>query len=133
LGRALAAVVLAAGLALVIPAPAQAQTAEQILDYAVDLRIEPAGTLLVTERIDYDFGAEERHGILRDLPVRFRYDDRYDRVYPVDVLRVSGSRGTPAGYKLEDVDNSLRIRIGDPDQTITGRHGYAIVYRVEGR
>ncbi len=85
--RALAAVVLAAGLALAIPAAsAGAQTAEWVRGYDVDLRIEPAGTLLVTERVAYDFGTEERHGILRDLP----------------------------------------------DRTITGRHGYTIVYRVEG-
>jgi len=129
--RALAAVVLAAALA--IPAaPAQAQATEQILDYAVDLRIEAGGTLLVTERIAYDFGADERHGILRDLPVRFRYDGRYDRVYAVHILKVSGSRGTPDRYKVEDVDATLRIRIGDPDRTISGRHDYTIVYRVEG-
>lgn len=124
---------MAAGLALAIPAaPARAQATEQILDYAVDLRVEAAGTLLVTERIAYDFGGEERHGIFRDLPVRFGYDDRYDRVYPVHVLEVSGSPGTPDQYKVEDVDSTLRIRIGDPDQTINGRHDYTIVYRVEG-
>jgi hypothetical protein len=133
LGRALAAVVLAAGLALAIPAaPSQAQTAESVRSYDVDLRIEPTGTLLVTERIAYDFGANDRHGILRDLPVRFRYDDRYDRVYPVHVLGVSGSPGTPDQYKVENVDSTLRIRIGDPDRTITGGRGYTIVYRVEG-
>jgi uncharacterized membrane protein YgcG len=131
--RALAAVGLAAGLALATPAaPARAQATEQVVDYAVDLRIEAGGTLLVTERIAYDFGANERHGILRDLPVRYRYDDRYDRVYPVHVLKVSGSPGTPDQYKVEDVGATLRIRIGDPDQTITGRHDYAVVYRVEG-
>jgi uncharacterized membrane protein YgcG len=131
--RALAAVVLAAALALAIPAAlAQAQATEQILDYAVDLRVEAGGTLLVAERIAYDFGTEQRHGILRDLPVRFRYDDRYDRVYPVQVLEVSGSRGTPDQYKVEDAGSTLRIRIGDPDQTISGRHDYTIVYRVEG-
>lgn len=131
--RALAAVVVAAGLALAIPAvPAQAQATEQILDYAVDLRVEAGGTLLVSERIAYDFGTQWRHGILRDLPVRFRYDDRYDRVYPVHVLGVSGSPGTPDQYKVEDVGSTLRIRIGDPDRTISGRHDYTIVYRVEG-
>jgi uncharacterized membrane protein YgcG len=131
--RALAAVVVAAGLALAVPAaPARAQATEQILDYAVDLRLEAGGTLLASERIAYDFGTEQRHGILRDLPVRYRYDDRYDRVYPVHVLRVSGSPGTPDQYKVEDAGASLRIRIGDPDQTISGRHDYTIVYRVEG-
>ena len=87
--------------------------------------------LLVSERIAYDFGTAERHGIFRDVPVRFRYDDRYDRL-PLQVLEVSGSPGTPVQYTLEDVDTTLRIRVGDPDQTITGRYDYTIVYRVEG-
>ena len=47
--RVLAAVVVAAGLALAIPtAPARVQATEQILGYAVDLRLEAGGTLLVT-------------------------------------------------------------------------------------
>jgi Predicted membrane protein (DUF2207) len=133
LRRVLAVLVVAAGLALaVLAAPARAQAAEQILDYTVDLQIEADGTLLVTEEIAYDFGTEERHGIFRDVPVRFRYDDRHDRVYPLQVLEVSGSPGTPDQYTLEEVDNTLRVRIGDPDQTISGRHDYTITYRVEG-
>jgi uncharacterized membrane protein YgcG len=133
LRHVLAVLVVAAGLVVaILTAPARSQASEQILDYTVDLQIEAAGTLLVTEQITYDFGTEERHGIFRDVPVRFRYDDRYDRVYPVEVLGVWTSAQTPGGYALEDVDNKLRIRIGDPDQTITGQHDYRIVYRVEG-
>jgi hypothetical protein len=133
-GRSLVAAIVAAGLVLAASAaPARAQAAERILAYDVDLRIEPSGSLLVSERIAYDFGVSDRHGIFRDLPVRFRYNDRFDRVYPVHVLKVSGSPGTPTHHELEDVDaTTLRIRIGDPDQTITGRHDYTIVYRVEG-
>jgi uncharacterized membrane protein YgcG len=129
LGYALA-VVVAAGLAL--PVPARAQAGERILGYDVDLRIEQAGTLLVTERIDYDFGAADRHGIFRDVPVRFHYDDRYDRVYRVDVLSVQGTPGTPARFELSSEGSYLRIKIGDPDRTITGRHGYTVTYRVSG-
>jgi hypothetical protein len=133
LPRALATVVVAAGLALaVLAAPAWAQSPERILDYRVDLEIEADGMLLVSEQIAYDFGTQERHGILRDVPVRFRYDGHHDRIYPLEVLEVSGSPWTPVQYTLEDVDNRLRIRIGDPDQTITGQHDYRIVYRVEG-
>jgi hypothetical protein len=90
LPRALATVLVTAGLALaVLVAPARAQAAEQILDYRVDLQIEADGALVVSEQIAYDFGSEERHGIFRDVPVRFRYDDRHDRVYPLHVLEVS--------------------------------------------
>ncbi len=66
LPRALATVVVTAGLALaVLAAPAQAQTWEQILDYTVDLQIEADGNLVVTEQAVLRCGTEERHGIPR--------------------------------------------------------------------
>ena len=104
---------------------------ERIVDYDVVLRIEAGGELAVTETIDYDFGSTPRHGILRDIPVRLHYDDRNDRVYPLRVERVSASPGTPAGHRVEAAGSLKRIRIGDADRTITGRHAYTIVYRVE--
>src|SRR6266536_2782288 len=128
LGRALAALLLAVSAAAA--APAQAQSGERILVYDADLRIEPSGDLLVSEQITYDFGADERHGIIRDLPVRVRYDSHYDRVYRVEVLGVYGGEETPGGYELSAHGSLLRLRIGDPDQTISGRHSYKIDYRV---
>ena len=134
LGCALATLVLVTGPVLAVPAGAQ--SGEQILDYHVDLGIEPSGELLVRERITYDFGGQRRHGIQRDLPVSLRYDDKNDRLYPVRVVGVHASPGTPAQYKLEDLESDagslLRVRIGDPDETITGRHDYMIDYRVQG-
>lgn len=97
------------------------------------MQIEDGGSILVRETIDYDFGAEPHHGIFRDIPVRLRYDDSRDRLYPIDVVSVRASAGTPAEYAVEDLNGGLeRIRIGDPDRTITGAHTYEIVYRVRG-
>ncbi len=122
-----------AGAVLLLPRPAASQTAgERIVRYDVDIRIEASGSILVRETIDYDFGGSRRHGIYRDIPVRFPYDDAYDRVYPLRVLSVEASAGAPAEYDLEDVDGYERIRIGDPDRTISGRHVYTIEYRVDG-
>ena len=78
-----------------------------------------------------------RRAQARDLPlVPVRTDqsgkDGYDRVYPLDVVSVSGSEGTPAQYTVEEDGDNERIKIGDPDQTITGEHTYDIVYRVRG-
>ncbi|HEX4775650.1 MAG TPA: DUF2207 domain-containing protein, partial [Acidimicrobiia bacterium] len=90
-------------------------------------------SVTVTETIDYDFAATRHHGIQRDLVVKQRRDDRYDRVYPLDVLSVTASPGTPAGYKVLDEPRGIkRIRIGDPDREITGRHRYVIRYRLRG-
>jgi uncharacterized protein (TIGR04222 family) len=112
--------------------PAHAQAGrERITAYDVDIRIESSGSMLVTENIDYDFGSNSRHGIFREIPVRLDYDDRYERVYPLDVLSVEGSEGTPDQYEEESAGNYTRLRIGDPDKTITGPHRYTIVYRIE--
>jgi uncharacterized membrane protein YgcG len=115
-----------------VPATARAQAVEWIPEYAVRVEIEPSGDILVTERIVYDFGAEERHGIFRDIPVRFPYDDSHDRIYEVDSLEVVGSPGTPDQVEREEQDGMLHLRIGNPDLTITGRHVYTIRYRVAG-
>ena len=45
---------------------------------------------------------------------------------------MTASEGTPDQYEVEDAGNDKRIKIGDPDRTITGRHTYTIDYRVEG-
>src|SRR5262245_37080958 len=117
------------------PGSAAAQGSEQIHTYDVVIAIGDDGALTITETIDYDFGDQQRHGIFRDIPTRFVYepDPSFDRVYPLEVASVTGSPGTPVGYEVEDAGGGItRIRIGDPDQTITGRHTYELVYRVEG-
>src|SRR5438132_4447466 len=105
---------------------------ERIRNYRVVITVQRDGAIAVDETIDYDFGSNQRHGILRDVPVRFHFDDHYDRMLPLTVLSVHGSPGTPDGYKVEHVGALLRIRIGDPKRTVTGLHTYTINYRVEG-
>lgn len=129
----LAAAAATAMVAVAAPShPAAAQGSEErIREYRVELRIEEDGDLDVREVIAYDFGAQERHGILRTIPVRLRYDDRHDRLYPVEIVSVEGSPGAPDEYRVERGGGDLTLRIGDPDRTITGAHTYTIAYRVE--
>ena len=113
-------------------APA-ALAAESIDRYDVAITIEPSGDVGVVETIGYDFGDERHHGITRDIPTRLRYDDTYDRLLPLRVDSVTGSPGTPVQYEIRDAgDGQTEIRIGDPDQLITGRHTYRIAYTVQG-
>lgn len=126
--------VLAALVATMPSTPARAQgDVEKIDSYHVDIRIESNGDLTITEDIAYDFGSEEQHGIYREVPTKLRYDDEFDRKYPMKVLSVTASEGTSAEYKVEGIEGGkTRIRIGDEDKTITGQHTYQIVYRIEG-
>lgn len=139
-GRAWAAVALLVCSLAAPAAPATATTrwataqsgSEQIDSYDVELTVEATGALLVKETIAYDFGSTSHHGILREIPVRFDYDSRYERIYPLSVVSVHASAGTPAKYTVETLGRNKRIRIGDPKKTITGAHTYVITYRVKG-
>ncbi|MDA0270022.1 MAG: DUF2207 domain-containing protein [Chloroflexi bacterium] len=121
--------ILAAGLG--VGGRAAAQTSERILSYDVTIEVERGGMLLIEERIHYDFGSNERRGIFRDIPIRLRYDDTYDRLYSVNDVAVASSTGAPSDLALlHEPGGILRIRIGDPDVTISGRHQYEVRYRV---
>ena len=119
-------------LALALASPAGAQTGERIPSYDVDLTITDDGNLVVRETIVYDFGANERRGIFRNIPTRFVVDDRNDRIYPLRDIAVNGSEGTPDQFTVSEADNQTVLRIGDPNTTITGPHTYEITYTVEG-
>ena len=81
--------------------PAAAGFTERITNYHSDVTIEPDGTIVVHETIDYDFGVVPHHGIFRDVPVRIEPVGQggYDRVYPLDVMSVKASEGTPAALQ----------------------------------
>src|SRR5437588_9925236 len=72
---------------------AHAGLSERIVDYRTDVTIEHDGSIEVHETIMYDFGVVPKHGIFRTVPVRTSTSPKhgYDRVYPLDVVSVSGS------------------------------------------
>lgn len=112
--------------------PARAET-EAIRSYAVAIDIQTDGRLLVQETIDYDFGSSSHHGIVRDIPTRYSYDDEFDRVTPLEVVSVTASGGASADYSLDDVGGGVReIKVGDPDASVTGQHTYVLTYRISG-
>ena len=126
-------------LALVALSPAPARLAdatgpgEVIRSFEAEVEIRRDGSLQVFETIEYDFGSNSRHGIFRDIPVRYRHDDRYDRILRLDGFEVAAEPpGTSARFQIEKADAATRIKIGDPDRTITGLHRYRIAYRVRG-
>jgi len=121
--------------AMLVPTPARAQgfVFESTLRFDVNIVIEPSGDLLITETIVQEFGSTPRHGIFRFIPNRLRYDDEFDRVYPIELQSVTASPpGTPDDVETKDENGNFSIRIGDPDTEIPGRHTYEIVYRVQG-
>lgn len=126
---AVATVVLATILGAPRDASAQTDT-ERIASYNAGIAIQRDGSILVNERIVYNFGSSQRHGIIREIPVRLRYNGSYDRMYRIDVRSVYAD--TSAGYTVNTNGSSISIKIGDPSRTVTGEHTYRIAYLVRG-
>jgi hypothetical protein len=92
-------------------------------------------TLSVTEEITVDFGTLERHGIIREIPYEYDYEplpgerDEGD-MHRLTTITVEGVRdgrlpdGAPVPFETDYSGGTLRIRIGDPDTTISGEQRY---------
>lgn len=104
---------------------------EVITSYHVDAKVEPSSAVILTETIKVI--AENRninHGIYRDIPTI--YEDRFGNKVsmPIDLLAIERD-GESEPYHVANLDNGVRIYIGDKDKTVSfGPHTYTISYRV---
>ncbi len=115
-------------LAAFLPAAANS---EEIKKFHSDIFVDENGSLTVVEDIEYDFQYAQRRGIYRYIP--YKYDYGYKRYsIKIDVEKVTDFDGNPYQYKVSTEGAVVNIRIGDPDKTITGVHGYRIEYTVRG-
>jgi hypothetical protein len=119
------------GLIATAPPVTAQTTGEHIADYVVAMHLGRDGTLAVDERITYDFGVTPHHGIFRDLVESETYDAHHDRRYRIGGVTVTADNA-PTPVQMSHSGSYLRIRIGDPNLTITGEHTYRIDYRLQG-
>jgi uncharacterized membrane protein YgcG len=113
-------------------APAFADEGWVIQRFASDITIQKDASLHISEAIDVDFGALQKHGIFRTIPVRYEWDDTHLRVYQLQVRSVTDASGKGVRYETSDQGDSKVIKIGDPDRTVSGRQSYRITYDVSG-
>ncbi len=90
--------------------------AERVGHYWVSAELDERGIARIDEIIEYDFGSNSRHGIFRDVP----------DLDPQSDITVR-SATAPDGFVVE-TPYLTRIKIGDPNKTIRGRHTYEIGY-----
>lgn len=130
--RALLVVV---GALLLFAAPVAADDGWVVERFASDIEVQRDGALLVTEAIDIDFQLlNDRHGIFREIPVRYVWnpDPKMVRVYQVDVRSVRDASGRGLTYETSQNGANLRIKIGDAGRIVVGKQTYRITYVVRG-
>lgn len=111
------------------PIPAQAAIDWEINHFHTEIALEADGSLSVVEQIQVNFNVA-RHGIYRDLPYLYNSSGQ-EIATEINDIKVTRDNQTEI-TNLEQNQSYLRIRIGDPAQTVTGQQLYRVEYSVLG-
>ena len=111
----------------------EASAAQFIESYDVHVAIGKNSELAITEKIKYDFGAEELHGIRRGIPVEYPGASQGETKHlVVSIASVTDEKGNPLKYRLIHAGPEKKIEVGDPDGSVKGKQSYVITYVVKG-
>src|ERR1700730_10241537 len=102
-----------------------------ITSFHSEIIIGADSRLAIQEDIQVDFGSQQKHGIFRTIPMRYRYDDTHDRYYDLAVSSVTDG-AQPVMYTTSVDNYNEVIKIGDPNVLVSGRQRYVITYTVAG-
>lgn len=113
-----------------IAAYEKARGQERILAFTSDVAMARNGDYDVTETIRVvSLAGQIKHGLERDFPTSYR--NRLGQKTRVSFDVVAASRdGRPEHYELVDLDNGVRVRMGDAETLLPpGEHVYVLHYR----
>lgn len=100
-----------------------------IRSFDTDLAVEANADVIVTERLEVVFSAPRR-GIFRTIPVRYSDPKGYSYSLGFRLLDVTDDAGVEHQTQVTHEGRYVKIRIGDPDRTLTGAVVYVIRYRL---
>lgn len=117
---------------------AHAASGDVVRKYDISYVVDEAGTVHVTETMDYSFGSSGRHGITRTLLTRVPYNKGKDREYRIENFTVSSPTGaaTKSTSSTDATDGgrseTTAYRIGDKNNTVGKNETYVLKYDIVG-
>lgn len=85
----------------------------------------------IFESIEVDFKSMNKHGIYREIPVR--YTTKFGNKFDIDfqLLSVTDDKDREYETEISKSGNNIIIKIGDPKYTVSGINTYNINYQVK--
>ncbi|MBI4032495.1 DUF2207 domain-containing protein [Candidatus Berkelbacteria bacterium] len=123
--------ILFAGLSTLLPVDAQALEAFIITQFQTDITVEKTSGIIVHETIAVDFDSNQRHGIYRTIPTKFKTNagaNRSTRLTDVDVEL--NDQAVPFEVSRR-WGGTVEVKIGDPDILVTGPQTYELTYHID--
>lgn len=112
--------------------PERSYAQESIDNFSVKIVIKKNATVLVNEIIDYDFGQDQRRGIIREIPIIYSNDEGKKFKIDLSVDNVTNESGVLYKYRVSEENGRKIIKIGEENKYLTGEHTYNINYQTKG-
>lgn len=109
--------------------PSFAYGSESISSFTNKITAHKDGSFDVAEKIVYDFGENNRHGIFRTIPLTSKVGN-LNRIINITLKGVLRDE-IQEQYSSNTQNSTLTVKIGNPNKTITGEHSYMILYLVK--
>lgn len=103
--------------------------AEKIGEYSVEIEINRDSTIDVREMIQYDFGTNQKHGIFRNIPIKYKARGGNFSLRISDVAVVD-ENGSPYNFSKSVSGGDAVIKIGDANKFVSGKKTYILKYKI---
>lgn len=102
---------------------------EEINSFDAEIKINEDASIDVSEKIEYDFGDGQKHGMFRDIPIKYKarggnYNLR------ISEISVADEKGDLYNFSTSNAGQNIRIKIGDADKYVSGVKTYVISYKI---
>ncbi len=113
-----------------IPVSAQSDAGWEITNFHSDITLNPQTIVDVTETIDVDFRSLDKHGIYRNIPIKYSSKLGNSLNIRFKLKSITNSTGQKIPVSASNQGNVIQLKIGDPDHTISGKQTYIIKYHI---
>ena len=104
--------------------------AEVMRSFHSQIKLGDDRTAEVTEDLEMDFQGDERHGIIRQIPIRvIKRQTPYS--FDLELVSITDGENVPVHFQEIRDSSEVEFKIGDPDKTVSGVHKYCIKYQVK--
>ncbi len=110
----------------------QSVKAENVATFQTTIAVASDSSMVVQEKILYDFGSLYRHGIYRSIPYTKTNTDNVVYKLGIDQITVRDDQDRAYPFTKSTTNGYVKLQIGDANKTITGMHQYRIGYMVNG-
>lgn len=103
--------------------------AEEVSSFNAIIWVQKDASIKVEELIGYDFGAAEKHGIYRSIPIKYKARGGNFKLRLSDISVTDGP-DQPVNFTTSYPGDNIEIKIGEADRTVTGTKFYKIKYTI---